>query len=85
MQLNKALVELQVCQGLVPLAAALQVGGLTPLRPQAFNTEEQVFEQRFFVFSPLLAPPYFSYDDYKEATNLAGADLSARDRSHPGY
>lgn len=53
------------------LAAALQKAGLVKGRPAPFNTEEQYFEQRFFVFSHLRLPSYLTYDAYAAAMDLS--------------
>lgn len=71
LQVSCALAERKLCQGTMRLAAALQKAGLIKARPAPYNTEEQYFEQRFFVFSHLRMPAYLSYDAYAAAMDLS--------------
>lgn len=68
-------VEKHMCQGLMRSAAALHLAGLVSPRPNPFNTEEQYFEQRFFMFTQVAAPAPLSYEDYSQMMNLSGAYL----------
>ena len=61
-----------MCQGLMRSAAALSLTGLLKGRPMPFNTEEQYFEQRFFILTQVAAPAPLSYDDYASVMNLDG-------------
>ena len=64
-------------QGLMRSAAALSLAGSLKQRPTPFNTEEQNFEQRFFVFTQVAAPAPLSYEDYSSAMNLDGNTFSS--------
>ena len=65
-------IEKHMCQGLMRSSAALHLAGLIHPRPAPFNTEEQYYEQRFFIFTQLAAPAPLSYEDYCSAMNLSG-------------
>ena len=56
----------------MPTFSSWQVAGLLEPRPSLFNTEENYFEQRFFVFTLLQAPAPLTYDDYAASMNLSG-------------
>lgn len=65
-------VQKHMCQGLMRSAAALLLAGMVKPRPMPFNSEEQYFEQRFFVFTQIAAPAPLSYEDYSTVMSLAG-------------
>ena len=74
--------QLAVCEQIRPIAAnteflmptisSWQVAGLLEPRPSLFNTEDNYFEQRFFVFTLLQAPAPLTYDVYAASMNLSG-------------
>lgn len=71
-QSASASVEKCMCQALMRITAGLYLAGLLNPRPTPFNTEEQYYEQRFFIFTQLAAPAPLSYEDYATAMSLSG-------------